>query len=309
MRTWFAGALATFALFACAPPAEQPAAPTEAPASSVKLEILDIETGARRVVLEQAEIGAPNFSRDGAALYFNAAGLLYRVPAAGGAPTQLDTGAIDIVTHDHGPSPDGAQLAFSAYDRPDPETRIAHIHLIPIAGGAPRQLTNAQGPSYFHAWSPDGARIAFTGRRAEDNYDIYDIDVATGAERRLTNAPGTDDAADYALDGTIYFNSARSGAMRIWKMNADGSNQTQVTNDDAYQDWFPHPSPDGRWLIWLSYPAHVEGLASSTPVVLRLMPLDGSAPPRVVAEFVGGQGSINGPPWSPDSRSVAFVSY
>ena len=42
-------------------------------------------------------------------------------------------------------------------------------------------------------------------------------------------------------------------------MKADGSEQTQITNDE-YQNWFPHQSPDGKWLIILSYPPEVAEL-------------------------------------------------
>jgi len=41
---------------------------------------------------------------------------------------------------------------------------------------------------------------------------------------------------------------------------------------------------------------------------LRLMPLAGG-PIQELAHLFGGQGTINVPSWSPDSRSVAFVSY
>lgn len=43
-------------------------------------------------------------------------------------------------------------------------------------------------------------------------------------------------------------------------------------------------------------------------VYLRLMPIDGKESPKVIAYFYGGQGSINVPSWSPDSKKVAFVS-
>jgi len=47
--------------------------------------------------------------------------------------------------------------------------------------------------------------------------------------------------------------------MKIWKMNADGNDQQQVTTDKDYADWFAHPSPDGKWLVFVSYDKSVKG--------------------------------------------------
>ena len=62
--------------------------------------------------------------------------------------------------------------------------------------------------------------------------------------------------------------------MQIWRMKADGSEQEQVTSDE-YNNWFPHPSPDGRSLVFLSYEKDVKGHPENKDVTLRLMTLDG----------------------------------
>ena len=95
--------------------------------------------------------------------------------------------------------------------------------------------------------------------------------------------------------------------MQIWRMKTDGSEQTQVTSD-AYNNWFAHPSPDGRWLVFLTYAADVKGHPANKDVMLRLMPAAGGEI-RVLASLFGGQGTINVPSWSPDSTELAFVSY
>jgi len=128
-------------------------------------------------------------------------------------------------------------------------------------------------------------------------------------EKRLTYAKGLDDVPDYSPDGKfIFFNSVRTGQMKIWRMKTDGSEQVQMTLDDKYNDWFPHPSPDGKWLVFLSYDKCVQGHPPNKNVVLRIMPMSGGEP-RVFANLFGGQGTINVPSWSPDSKWVAFVSY
>ena len=131
-----------------------------------------------------------------------------------------------------------------------------------------------------------------------------------GEETRLTTAKGLDDGPDYSPDGKyIYFNSERSGLMQIWRMKPDGSEQEQVTSDD-YNNWFAHPSPDGRWIVFISFPKEISSNAhpANKDVMLRLMPASGGKI-QVLAKLFGGQGTINVPSWSPDSQSVAFVSY
>jgi Tol biopolymer transport system component len=149
--------------------------------------------------------------------------------------------------------------------------------------------------------------LAYAATRG-GNADIYSISVEGGEERRLTDAPGLDDGPDYSPDGQyIYFNSERTGWMQIWRMHPDGSGQEQVTRDD-YANWFAHPSPDGKWLVFLSYNKTVKGHPPDQDVMLRLMPAAGGEP-RVLVKLFGGQGTINVPSWSPDSKRLAFVSY
>jgi len=96
--------------------------------------------------------------------------------------------------------------------------------------------------------------------------------------------------------------------MRIWRMDSDGANQVQVTNDEEYGDWFPHPSPDGKWVVFLSYDKNVKGHPANKDVALRIMPSSGGTL-KVLTRLFGGQGTINVPSWSPDSKHIAFVSY
>jgi hypothetical protein len=89
------------------------------------------------------------------------------------------------------------------------------------------------------------ARVAFEG----------------GAETRLTTAPGLDDGPEYSPDGRhIYFNSVRSGLMKIWRMRRDG-----------------------KWLVFISYDRSVEGHPANKQVALRLMPTAGRSPSSATA--------------------------
>ena len=258
----------------------------------------------RRVVhVTPLRIEAPNWLRDGRTLIFNSGGRIFRIPASGGTPEPIDTGFATRCNNDHGLSPDGLTLAISDQSQ---GRGASLIYTLPVTGGTPRLITPT-GPSYWHGWSPDGKTLAFCGERGGE-FDIDTIPAEGGPETRLTSAPGLDDGPEYSPDGAlIYFNSVRTGTMQIWRMKPDGSGQEQVTND-AFNNWFPHPSPDGKSLVFLSYEQDVKDHPENKDVTLRRMTLAGKTI-DVLGRFFGGQGTINVPCWSPDSRKIAFVTY
>lgn len=282
--------------------------PTEATGTSV-VEIFDVASGERSTLFEtDAHVEAPNWSRDGSSLLLNGGGRLHLLDV--GRPNALrllDTGFATSCNNDHGFSPDGTQIAIS-----NQVDGASIVFVLPSAGGEPRRITSV-GPSYWHGWSPDGSTLAYVGAR-NGQFDIYAIDLAGDVDgaavaRQLTDYAAPDDGPDYSPDGsTIYFNSARTGVMKIWAMNADGSEQRQLTDDEAFADWFPHPSPDGRCVVLLSYDATVAGHPGGQLVKLRMLDL-ATGTVRTLCELYGGQGTINVPSWAPNSSAFAFVSY
>ncbi len=268
------------------------------------LEIFSIESKQHEVIYKaEQHFEAPNWSRDGAFLLFNSEGKIYTIPVEGGKPTLLNTGFATHCNNDHGISPDNTELVVSHHEE---KSGKSMIYTLPLKGGEPKQIT-MNGPSYWHGWSPDGNTLAYCAER-NGAFDIYSIPSKGGEEIRLTSADGLDDGPDYTADGRyIYFNSVRTGKMKIWRMKPDGTEQEQVTFDD-YNDWFAHPSPDGKWLVFISYDKDVQGHPANKNVLLRMMPLAGGEP-KIVAKLFGGQGTINVPSWSPDSKKFSFVRY
>lgn len=270
------------------------------------LEILDVESGRREIVRQSPDsLQAPNWTPDGRALIYNSKGRLYRFDLISQTAAPIDTGSANANNNDHVLSFDGHLLGISHHSREAGGRSI--VYTVPVAGGEPRRITS-KGPSYLHGFSPDGQQLLYTGER-NGEFDIYRISAQGGEETRLTTAPGLDDGAEFSPDGRfIYFNSSRSGRMQLWRMKPDGSNQEQLTQDE-FNNWFPHLSPDGRWVVFLSFTGDVR--ADDHPfyqrVYLQRMPAAGG-PPKVIAYLYGGQGTINVPSWSPDSRRVAFVS-
>jgi hypothetical protein len=268
------------------------------------LETVTIASTDRHVeYVDTAHFEAPNWSRDGKFLIFNQDGTLHRLALGSTVPELIPTAPQIHCNNDHGLSPDGEWLAISDQTSDDHKSRV---YVVPAKGGTPRQVT-PNAPSYWHGWSPDGKTLAFTAER-NGNFDIYIIPVGGGEETRLTSAQGLDDGPEYSPDGAyIYFNSERTGHMQIWRMKADGSEQEQVIKSES-NDWFPHISPDGEWMVYVAYEPGVTGHPANKDVELRLMSMKDKST-RVLATLFGGQGTINVPSWSPDSKRLAFVSY
>jgi TolB protein len=270
------------------------------------IELLDMESQNSRVVYQSPKsLQAPNWMKDGKSLIYNGDGSLYKFNIATSTPKALNTDPAKNNNNDHVISFDGKMLTISSGDG---GPSIGYT--VPVNGGEAKAVTKkGVGASYMHGWSPDGKFLVFCGERGGE-YDVYRIPSNGGPEERLTTTKGLDDGPEYTPDGKyIYFNSVRSGLMQVWRMNADGSDQTQITNDD-YNNWFPHISPDGKWIVYITF-LKSEVAPGDHPfykhVYIRVMPAAGG-PSKVVAYLYGGQGTINTPSWSPDSKHIAFVS-
>ncbi len=273
------------------------------------LEIYDVSTKERKVLCTfPTKIEAPNRTPDGKYLIYNSEGRLYKIDIRRPERIeQINTGFAGRCNNDHVLSASGKRIAISHGTKEDGQSRI---YVLPVGGGTPTLVT-PMAPSYLHGWSPDEKYLSYCARRG-DNYDIYVIPAEGGEEIRLTDAEGLDDGPEYSPDGKyIWFNSVRSGLMQVWRMKADGTEQTQMTFDENYNSWFPHVSPDGKSVVFLSYnkaDAAPGDHPANKNVVLRLMPAAGGKPETVV-ELFGGQGTMNVASWSPDSKKFAFVSY
>jgi len=273
------------------------------------LEIMDVVTGHRKIIYKSAHsIQAPNWTTDGKRLIYNSKGHLYNYEISSNTISPLNTGFAINNNNDHVLTFDGTLLGISNHN-PD-DGRTSALYYLPAEGDSiPKMVTKpGVGASYLHGWSPDNKKMVFTGNRNEA-YDIYTIDIDSGKEHQLTYQPTLDDGPEYSPDGeTIFFNSTRSGKMKLWKMKANGEDQTQLTFDE-YNDWFPHISPNKKWIAFISFPKDID--PSDHPFykhcLLRIMPYEGGET-KVIAYIYGGQGSINVPSWSPDSKKIAFVT-
>ena len=295
------------------------------PGQRAELFVLDVATGARRLVLASSTLlfEAPNWTRDGRWLIVNGDGLLFRIAADGdgdGELEQIDLGDVPPINNDHVVSPDGTTVYVSADD--------GHLYAVPVTSGAPRRVTNDRGPKfhhYLHGISPDGATLAYIGLLelpdGTRTTNVFTIPSAGGADIQVTDDEFADDGSEFSSDGAwIYFNSERSAAVpghaQLFRISADGATVDGATvdgatieqlTDDERVNWFPHPSPDGTQVAYVSFPSGTLGHPADVDVLVRLLDSNGTV--RDLVGVFGGQGTMNVPSWSPHGTKLALVEY
>lgn len=274
------------------------------------LEILNVVTGHREVLFYSAHsLQAPNWVNDDKQLVYNSNGFLYKYRFRTKEVKQINTGFAVNNNNDHVFSFDEKILGISNHNQEDGGSSSIYI-MNPKGDSIPKKITHdGVGASYLHGISPDNKILIYTGMR-NGKYDLYGIDIETRTEFQLTDTKDLDDGSEYSPDGRyIYFNSNRTGNMQLWRMDPDGSNPEQLTFDENFKDWFPHISPDGKWIAFISFPPETE--FGDHPFykhcTLRIMPADGGMP-KIIAYIYGGQGTINVPSWSKDSQRISFVT-
>jgi len=150
-------------------------------------------------------------------------------------------------------SPNGQQLAFSSNRQGNWE-----IFIVNADGTNLQQITNDGTGNFSPIWSPDRQIMAYASKR-DGNWEIYTMPApdeqgqVTGTPQRLTFSEGNDLSPLYSPQGDrIAFESNRDGDVEIYVVNADGSNQQNLSNLSFADDHGPVWSPDGRRLLFYS---------------------------------------------------------
>jgi Tol biopolymer transport system component len=143
------------------------------------------------------------------------------------------------------------------------------------------------------AWSPTRQQVAYTAYRAELRSEIHILNLS-GVKQASTSS-SYDKNPVWSSDGRMAFTSFRDVNYEIYVMNADGSAQTNLTHNPAY-DADPAWSPNGRRIAFVSN--------RDDNGEIYVMNDDGSAPRRLTHNLV----SDTHPVWSPDGQRIAYVS-
>lgn len=205
--------------------------------------------------------------------------------AAGGAPTQFTSGAF----RDRRPvwSPDGAHVLFTS-DRgaPAPGARAPkHLWVIPLGGGEARRVTQAEHDPADATWSPDGTRIAFTGKAPIVEKPRSDVKVITRMKHKF--------------DGEGFWDNRYK---HIFVVPASGGEARQVTSGD-FDHREPAWSPDGARLALVANRSDDADYTNIADVwVLTLATGE-------MRRLTAGVGPVLTPVWSPDGTQIAYLGH
>jgi TolB protein len=259
-------------------------------------------------------IEAPNWTHDGGWLILNGDGKLWRLASDGSSGLeQIELVGVPALNNDHVLAPDGRHVFVSANDW--------HIYKADLNGGPVRRITNDHEMPFMHflhGVSPDGETLAYIGLEPEEDHwwaraNIFLIPAAGGPDRRLTAGSEPFDGCEYSPDGQwIYCNtelfSDAAGHAQIARLRPDGTDLQQLTFDERV-DWFPHISPDGDQVLFVSFPPGTTGHPANLPVELKLVRAGDWDSIETLVQTFGGQGTCNVNSWAPDSTRFAYVSY
>ncbi len=216
--------------------------------AGTRIELHDLETGARRVVRATPE-GlniTPAFSPDGGSL-------VWATTREGGTEivtaSLANLAAARRVTVGRGSdntspsfSPDGRKIAFMSGRAGQPEVYISD------SDGTNVQLLTEftfGGTSYraSPAWSPDGRLIAY--QASAGGFQIMVLNLRDRSVKQLTSA-GVNEDPSWAPDGRhIVFTSNRSGVQQLWVIDSESGRLRQLTHAAGARlaDWSPYLAP------------------------------------------------------------------
>ena len=193
------------------------------------------------------------------------------------------------------------------------------VFVADIDGSNLRQLTTEDGYDAEATFSPTGDRIIFTSTRDGD-LELYSMAPDGSDVQRLTDRIGYDGGAFYSPDGSKIIWRAhypepgpeaddylalleqgliRPGELDIYVMDADGSNQRQVT-DVGGASFAPYWHPDGDRILFSSNHHDEQGRDFD----IYMINLDGTGLVRITQ----ADGFDGFPVFSPDGRHLVFAS-
>ena len=197
---------------------------------------------------------SPFWSPDGRIAYFSFMDFGFRVMNIDGTNSEVVASEQLFEMNVFDPHYSWSQSGKIAFSAADAAEGSSDIYSMDTDGLNPLRLTDspAWSYSYYPSWSPDGTKVAFTFEDFDGNSNIFAVE-AGGVNVVQITFTGSDYQPVWSPDGRkIAFVSDRVADYEIYVMNADGTDQTNLTNDPDGDDERPTWSPDGTKIAFQS---------------------------------------------------------
>ncbi len=196
----------------------------------------------------------PHFSADGENIFFIKFELikgeeywsLVEIPATGGEERVI-INARKPKINEIAVLKDGNGLLLNAVESISNLPQIFHIS---IADGKETRITNDLNSYFGISVDGGGDSIVTTQRSFAKDLAVFESGDP-GEEKKITNEANIFETAVFTPDGKIVYDAIDNNRPHIWIMNADGSDQHQLTPNDS-TDFQPLVTPDGRYIIFIS---------------------------------------------------------
>ncbi len=250
------------------------------------------------------------FAPDSQEVVYSMAGSLWRQRLDSTTAVQLTDGP----GYDYQPdwSPDGRSIVYASYNHDAIELR-----LLDVASGTSRPLTMAGAVNVEPRWSPDGTRIAFVSTAYNKRFHIFTASVTADGLASVTRITGenksplpryyysaydTELSPVWTRDGaSLIYVSNRGhiyGTGGFWQAEArPGSEARELHYEETNWRARPDLSPDGTRVVYASY------LGRNSHQLWVMPSGGGNAFPISYGNF-----DAVGPRWSPDGRTIAYIS-
>ena len=178
-------------------------------------------------------------------------------------------------------------------------TKAPEIYVSDLLGQQVVPLTADGKNSMLPRWSPDGARVLYTGWYRTGFPNVISVDVATKGRTVFAAYQGTNTGASFSPDGksVAMILSTKDGATELFVSDATGNNVRRLTHEAATKA-SPTWSPDGQRIVFVDDPR-------GHPLLYQI-PVAGGTP-RALQTNVSNY--CADPAWNPrDPNKVAFMA-
>jgi Tol biopolymer transport system component len=233
---------------------------------------------------------------------------LFQLDVDTAAVSQLTDGTAGVLAAQW--SPDGSRLAYvieeSSPRSEEPGPRYA-IVIANADGSDPETIvdeadTGAAGPDIIDVtWSPDGSRIAYSGRVVVDGVARRTILIVNADGSGGTTAiDGLWTSVDWSPDGERLLvegfpGEGHEGQFDLYTISPDGSDLAQLTEDAA-----------GEWASWSPDGTRIAFTSGDDDYHLDVFVMDADGSNRL--RVTDWEGFDQSPAWSPDGAWIAFTS-